>query len=110
MTADELQQGWLRWMHNSGVEADLDRVFLMASTRAVQRLMFAVDVPTLLEDETGINVLHHAGLIYLHELARDTEGLQMEQSMFEEAVEVYSNFRSRSDRTTVDSFSYRSAV
>jgi len=109
MTEQELMDRWSRWMHNSGTDADLTRVYLMATTLVAQRALFPVDVPTILADDTGGNMLHHAGLIYLHELARDSEGVAMETQAFDQALSDYSLYRSRTARPTIDPFSYSEA-
>ncbi|QDY70128.1 hypothetical protein [Qingshengfaniella alkalisoli] len=88
MTLDELRQAWIRWMHRKDVQADLAAVEAFALEHVRDRLMLS-DVPDVLDDEAVAampGVWLHAGLVSLHELAQDDEGLTREMQMFEEAV------------------------
>ncbi|MFT3973159.1 MAG: hypothetical protein QM699_06840 [Amaricoccus sp.] len=106
MNKEGLYALWLRWMHRRDVEADLDTVFEQAKSKITQRLMRPV--PDLSTDDAlnaCINSMprswQHAGLVYLHELAQDDEGLMREQEMFEAAAAA-EHFRWSLDNTTPD--------
>ena len=107
MTEEELQNIWTRWMHRNDLQEDLDTVYLMASTKTVQRLLLPVLIEDLMTEAPRIMV--HAGLIYLHQLARDDAGQRQEMTHFEDACQEYSLWKSRDMRPTVDPFSYGDA-
>lgn len=105
MTETELKDLWSRWMHRNDIMADLDTVFLMASSRVAERVLVSSDIPDILANNP--RMLVHAGLIYLHELAQDDDGVQREERFFREAVVDYGIYKSRKDRPTIDPYSYR---
>jgi hypothetical protein len=95
MTMDEIHAAWLRWMHRNDLAADLATVETMAAARIAERQMHLGD-PPLPEDAPRLWL--HAGLVSLHELAQDDEGLMREQELLERA-EVDWHFRRSFDTT-----------
>lgn len=94
MTEAELYDFWTRWMHRKDIAADLDTVYLMASTRIAERLMSSADLAAILENSP--RMFMHAGLAYLHELAEDDQGQARELGHFEVAAKDYSFAKSLS--------------
>jgi hypothetical protein len=88
MTIEEIRAAWLRWMHRNDLEADLATVETMAHERIAERLMYATDgvEPWPPAPETAPRLWLHAGLVSLHQLAQDDEGLMREQELFERAA------------------------
>ena len=95
MTIAEIHAAWLRWMHRNDLEADLATVETMAAARIAERQMHLGD-PPLPEDAPRLWL--HAGLVSLHQLAQDDEGLMREQELLERA-EVDHHFRRSFDTT-----------
>ena len=89
MTLAEMREAWLRWMHRRDLEADLATVQDLTLARITQRLMYPApeagwDIDELVEAMP--TVWHHGGLMSLHELAQDDEGLSRESQLFDQAV------------------------
>lgn len=100
MTIDEIRAAWLRWMHRKDVTADLDDVQTFAQTLIVQRLMYGAPPAGWDTDELVASmptVWLSAGLIYLHELAQDDDGLARESQLFEAAIRDHHFRRSIDD-------------
>lgn len=108
MTEAELYGIWERWLHRSDMTADLDTVYLMASQRIKERVIGSVDLAALLENSPRMFV--HAGLAYLHEIARDLDGQDLETALFETAADEYQMRASIDARATIDPFSYAGGV
>lgn len=88
MTLQEIRDAWLRWIHRRDVAADLDTVEVFATAQVANSLMYRLDVIEPIDDAVARmpNLFLHAGLVYLHELAQDDEGLAREKAMFDAAV------------------------
>ena len=89
MTLDDMRAAWLRWMHRVDLSADLDTVQELTFARITQRLMYPApeagwDIDELVEAMP--TVWHHGGLMSLHQLAQDDEGLAREGQLFDQAV------------------------
>lgn len=90
MTEAGLRAAWLRWMHRRDVEADLDQVMEFARAKVINRLRYRApdagwDAAELMEEMPRAWMA--AGLIFLHELAQDDEGLMRERQFFAEAMQ-----------------------
>lgn len=88
MTMAEMRDAWVRYMHRNDLAADLDLVEAMAFSRINERLFQVPDDPLELLD-TSPQVVLHSGLMSLHELAQDDEGLGREATLFEAAIGNY---------------------
>jgi hypothetical protein len=92
MTLDELHGAWQRWMHRRDMNVDLPIVDELTRERIMARLMYIPEPDPVPDDwlewaaETMPRVAHHAGLVSLHELAQDDEGLQRELALFDRAM------------------------
>lgn len=86
MTEAQIRAAWRRYMHRADIEDDLDFVWAtaraMVSARAMRR---APDLDQMLEDAP--HVFLHAGLVYLHELAQDDDGLARERDLLRQALQ-----------------------
>ena len=81
MTKQELYAIWERGMHRNDLAADLDDVYLFASEVSVNSMMYAdATVDDLLL--TAPQIMVHAGLMYLAELAQDDVQLERETMKF----------------------------
>jgi len=107
MTEAELRAAWTRYMHRNDLEADLDRTWLLALQRCSERLLFNVQQSDIVEGAG--RMMLHAGLIYLHELAQDDDGLSRELRMFDDAAKDFTFWFSRQQNATVDPFTYGEA-
>lgn len=99
MTLDEIRAAWLRWMHRKDVTADLDVVQVFAETSIVNRLMYPAPEAGWATDDLVEQmpvVWLHAGMMYLHELAQDDEGLAREARAFTDAIRDW-HFRNSID-------------
>lgn len=92
MTEEQIRAAWLRWMHRSDVEADLDTIWALSTAKVRNRLLATYDEADVLE--YGPSCLFNAGLIYLHELMQDDEGAQREIVLFDAAMAGYAMGRS----------------
>jgi hypothetical protein len=100
MTEAELHSLWARFMHRSDLEADLEAIFALASERVKNRLLWIdPDIATILVDAPGCML--HAGLMLLHELAQDDEGIAREAQLFDVACSAYSMRHSLQNVTPV---------
>ena len=107
MTPDEIRAAWARFMHRGDLSADMTAVEIFAIERIVERLTFTPEWQSADDGMADAPLLFlHAGLIYLHELAQDDEGMAREISAFEDAVAGYSMRKSRERNRTVDPFTY----
>lgn len=103
MTLDELHAAWLRWMHRKDIEADLAVVDELTLARIQERLMYIPLIDPPPEDllawfaENTPRLVHHAGLVSLHQLAQDDEGLSRELGLFDQAMKDH-HFRRSIDR------------
>jgi hypothetical protein len=71
-------------MHRTDLDADLDDTYLFATAKIVNRMMQpGLDINEVLAEQP--QVLVHAGLVYLAELAQDDVQMQREQTLFENA-------------------------
>lgn len=86
MTEAEIRAAWLRFMHRSDLAEDLDFVWrtarAMISARSMRR---APDLDAILNDTPQVYL--HAGLVYLHELAQDEEGIARERDLLRQAMQ-----------------------
>jgi hypothetical protein len=88
MTIEQIRDAWLRWLHRKDVAADLD---------TVQALAESMIKNTLLQDEPDLTLVLasapgaylHGGLVYLHELAQDSDGLALERELYAAAIGDY---------------------
>ena len=86
MTRADWDANMQRYMHRSDIAADLDQVWEFATTTFFNQWMNK-DGRTLYANDDALlaaapSPLHHAGLMYFHELAQDEEGLMRENSLF----------------------------
>jgi hypothetical protein len=89
MTLDQIKAAWIRYMHRTDIEADLGDVEAYARSEVGNRLMGPTADQALTDaPQTWL----HAGLVYLHELAADDDGLAREAEMFTNSCRQY-NFR-----------------
>ena len=93
VTLDDMHAAWLRWMHRMDLETDLAVVDDLTYERIRDRLMYglpdaAIDPVTNLSALCVLmpRVVHHAGLVSLHELAQDDEGLSRELGLLDGAI------------------------
>ena len=89
MTEQELKDQWVRYMHRKDIVADLDEIYGYAAQLVYERLFSFSDVS--IDDITANSPrpMLHAGLIYLHELAQDDNGVMREMDRFESAIQDY---------------------
>lgn len=89
MTKTELYAYWERWMHRNDLTADLDTVYASAAQLVNESLISIAspDIDAILANSP--RPLQHAGLVYLHQLAQDNDGMSRELSMFREAITDY---------------------
>ncbi len=90
MTRAEWDAGMQRWMHRNDIEADLPQIWEFATSQFHQSWL-RDDTEGLYPDEDALlaaapRPLHHAGLMYLHQLAQDDEGLMRETGLFTGAM------------------------
>lgn len=91
----------MRWMHRNDVQADMPTVWTMADAKIAERMMRdSASMPTT---EIAPRLWLHAGLVYLHELAHDDDGLMREAALFDQAVQDEA-FRWSIDNVTPDMF------
>ena len=92
MTKQELFDNfWVRYMHRNDLSADLEPTFAVVDSMITERL-FSFDVDSALLDLILMNsprVYIHGGLMYLHELAQDNDGLAREMERFETALQTF---------------------
>jgi hypothetical protein len=89
MTRVELDAAWTRYMHRNDLTADLDQTMALTEDRIRGRLMFkTVDLPAILDTDGGIYL--HGGLIELADMVQDTEQMQKEEGLFQQAIQDYS--------------------
>ena len=89
MTEQELKDQWTRFMHRNDLAADLDEIYGYAAQLVYERLI-SITAPSI--DDIVANSprpMPHAGLIYLHELAQDDNGMMREMDRFESAIQDY---------------------
>ena len=102
MTVSELYEIWTRYMHRSDLSADLNEVFRGSEQLIQTRLMFPAtqaDLDDILANWGSLYV--HAGLIRLHELAQNDEGMMRESGMFGPLIDDYQFYRSMRDNNTI---------
>ena len=83
-TLPEIQAAWQRWMHRTDIAADQDQITKFAFGRVEADALRKIG-PDETEEEWVTwygEALFHAGMIYLQELVRDSEGVQMEQALY----------------------------
>lgn len=85
MTEAEVEAAWTRYMHRSDLSADLPTIWTMAESKISERIMAAAPDPVDVMAAHPRTYLH-AGLVYLHELAQDDEGLMRETALFDAAM------------------------
>lgn len=87
-TIENIRDAWVRYAHRSDLTADLALVEEMAWSRIRNRLFeLPDDLDTLLTDSP--QTVLHAGLMSIHELAQDDDGLGREATLFEAAIGDY---------------------
>lgn len=88
MTLADIQAAWVRFMHRRDLDGDLALITSLAAVTVRERLMYVPDPePTDEELAASIPVASlHAGLMKLHELAQDDEGLMRESELFRGAI------------------------
>lgn len=107
MTRQQWDANMQRFMHRSDLSADLQTVFDYAVKLVHERWNNpnARNTPIFADDDALLDyasrAMHHAGLIYLQELAQDDQGLQREMSMFDSAMSDV-QMRWSLDNTSVD--------
>lgn len=104
MTETELKDLWARWMHRNDLTGDVDTVYDLAVQRVQERMLLPIDPADVLANAP--RMLIHAGLSYLHELARDGEGQDIEDARFEQAVQDASMALSRNAHRIIDPFTF----
>ena len=89
MTRQELYDLWGRYMRRMDLGGDYDAVYVMVAQMISERLISitAPDIDAMLA--TSPRPLVHGGLLYLHELAQDNDGLMREHERFETALQDY---------------------
>ncbi len=99
MTDAEIRAVWERFSHRADVTADLDVVAVLAGERIRSRLMIwgdpfpdqaAIDDSKAMAPQLWIS----AGLIELHRLAQDDNGMSREATVFEGAAQDFMMRRS----------------
>jgi len=93
MTRSEWNERMQRWMHRRDIAADLDAIWEFATAqfynswlKSDARDLYATDDDLC---EAAPSPMLHAGLMYLHELAQDDEGVQRESRFFGTAMEDF---------------------
>ena len=89
MTQQELKDQWLRFMHRNDIVGDVEEIYGYAAQLVYERLI-SISQPSI--DDIVANSprpMLHAGLIYLHELAQDDNGIMREMDRFESAIQDY---------------------
>lgn len=77
---------WQRRMHRLDQAEDLEFVWQTARAMLAGRIMRrGVDLDEVLTTSPATYL--HAGLVYLHELAQDDEGLERERRLLEQALQ-----------------------
>lgn len=101
MTKQELYAIWQRWVHRNDLTADLDEIYRQADQTIHDRVLQPVTTGEILE--TYPNLFVHAGLVKLHTLAQDDEGMMREGQLLADAFTTwhmrYSQTRSPGPRT-----------
>lgn len=89
MTLTDIQNAWVRWMHRNDLTADLPTVQTMAEAMITNGIMQKnPDLADVLA--VAPTAYLHAGLVYLHDLAMDDDGLRREADLFQKALGDYS--------------------
>ena len=83
---------------------DLDEIYRGADQHIFDRLLLPTSAGEILE--LYPNLFIHAGLMRLHELAQDAEGLASEAGLFDAAVRNWHLTYSAGKRLSVDPWSY----
>ncbi len=88
MTRADWNNTMLRWAHRRDVEPDLDQVWLYAKETFLNA--WPQREPPVTSDEGILDVapspMHHAGLMYIHQLAQDDVGMEREARLFDSAM------------------------
>ena len=88
MTVEEIRAAWVRWMHRRDMTDDLDTVEAFARNTIRERIMFKQPNNDDLE-LYGSQVLFQAGMMYLHQLAQDDDGLARVTQLFAASCDDY---------------------
>ena len=81
MTEAEIKAQWQRYMHRNDLTGDTAAVWIYAGQMITNRLMHS-PCDLVAVAATNPQLYLHAGLVYLHELAMDDEGMMREMDRF----------------------------
>lgn len=93
MTKEEIQDVWERYMHRADLTSDLEDTWTFASNATINEMMYTpVDLDELIADQPQVMV--HAGLMQLAELAQDDVQLERETMKFKTTADAWMMNRS----------------
>ena len=104
MTRDQWDDAMIRWMHRNDITSDLDTVWTFAVDQFYKSWMRSGTEALYADDDALLDsaprVMHHAGMMFLHELAQDDPGLQREATLFNDAMTDFVHWWSLNNTNT----------